>query len=176
MTQSSIRKLAYFSALLAVALVIWIVEDFLPRPAPWMKYGFSYIAILLGMTALGKKYGIALGISRTVVGSIILGKLLSPAFILSICATLAATAVMALLLTGRGKFVSLIGISIAGAFTHLATQIFVAGILFYKIEYLLWLIPVSSLWSIIAGGVVAFITNAVEKTAIASTLQSKVGK
>ncbi len=171
MTGYSVKKLAYFSVLLSIALTIWIIEDFLPRPTPWMKYGFSYIAIIIGMIYLGRRFGILIGISRTIIGSIILGKLFSPSFILSICATTAAVLIMSFLMSFRGKLISLVGISIAGAFSHLATQILVAGVLFYKIEYLLWMFPVAAVWSIISGGIISIIATAVEK---ANFLRGKI--
>ena len=155
------RKLARFSLYLAIALSLWVFEEFIPRPMPWLKPGFSYIAILLAMLEFDIKTGFAVGILRVFLGALILGRLFSPSFILSLSGTIVALVVMSALMSIRGKFVSLIGISIAGAFSHLATQILVAGAIFYRIDAVIWLMPISTIWAIVAGAIVGIITERV---------------
>jgi len=128
---------------------------------PWLKPGFSYIAILLAMLEFDIKTGFAVGILRVFLGALILGRLFSPSFILSLSGTIVALIVMSALMSIRGKFVSLIGISIAGAFSHLATQILVAGAIFYRIDAVIWLMPISTIWAIVAGAIVGIITERV---------------
>ena len=160
------RKLAHFSLYLAIALSLWVLEEFIPRPMPWLKPGFSYIAILLAMLEFDIKSGFAIGILRVFLGAIILGRLVSPSFILSLSGTLAALCVMSILMLIRGKLVSLIGISIAGAFSHLAMQILVAGAIFYRPDAVIWLLPISTIWAIIAGAIVGIITNKIAELQI----------
>ena len=166
----SSKKLARFSLYLAIALSLWVLEEFIPRPMPWLKPGFSYIAILLAMLDFDIKNGFAIGILRVFLGSLILGRLFSPSFILSLSGTIAALCVMSAFMISRGKFISLIGISIAGAFTHIAVQIFVAGAIFYRIDAVIWLLPISTIWAIIAGAIVGIITEQV--AAIQSTMKN----
>ena len=153
--------MARFSLYLAIALSLWVFEEFIPRPMPWLKPGFSYIAILLAMLEFDIKTGFAIGILRVFLGASILGRLFSPSFILSLSGTIVALVVMSALMSIRGKFVSLIGISIAGAFSHLAMQILVAGAIFYRIDAVIWLMPISTIWAIVAGAIVGIITERV---------------
>jgi heptaprenyl diphosphate synthase len=154
MTQSSAertRKMARIAVLTALAVAIWTLEKFFPRPVPWLKPGFSYIVVLVAMDTIGIWGGVAVAFLRVFIGSLLLGKLLSPSFVLSMGGTVAATAVMSALFHLRNRSVSFAAISVAGAFAHIAAQIIVAGYLFYKIDAVLWLLPPSTLWTIVAG-------------------------
>jgi len=153
------KKIAHFSILLAAALAIWIFEEFLPRPMPWLKPGFSYIAVLLAMRRFGIGAGALLALLRVTLGALLLGKIFSPAFILSICGTTTAVATMAIMFLFYEKAFSLVGISVAGAFCHIFAQILTAGALFYRIDAILWLLPVSALWTVFAGAIVGLIAK-----------------
>ena len=156
--QHTIARLAIFTAL---ALVIWLIEELVPRPMPWLRLGFSYIVIIVAMESVGIRCGALVAFLRVFIGSLILGKLFSPAFFLSLSGTAAAIIVMSALFPLRKKFLSLIGISIAGAFAHIAVQILVAGALFYRPDAVLWLLPPMTIWTIAAGALVGIIATAV---------------
>ncbi len=157
------RKIARYAILLAISLSIWVLEEFVPRPVPWMKPGLSYVAVLVGMSILGPIMGGSIAISRSLLGSLILGKLLSPSFILSISGSVAASIVMILLFPLKNRLLTILGISVAGSFSHIVVQIAIAGALFYRTDIVLALLPVSTIWAVIAGAIVGLIATAVEK-------------
>lgn len=155
------RYLSRLAVMTALALVIWIVEELVPRPMPWLKSGFSYIVVIVAMETMGVLSAVAIAYLRVFIGSLVLGRIASPAFFLSLSGTTAALLVMIALFTLCKSWVSLIGISIAGAFSHIAGQVLVAGALFYRLNAVLWLLPAMTIWTIAAGalvGVVATLT------------------
>ncbi|RKZ27613.1 hypothetical protein DRQ26_02870 [bacterium] len=155
---SRARKISYLALFTALALVIWMVEEFFPKPVPWLKPGFSYIVIIAAMEVLGLFDAFVVAIVRVIIGSLLFGRLFSPSFLLSISGTVSALVVMSLLFPLRKKYLSLAGISIAGAFAHISAQIFVAGALFYRPDAVLWLLPPMTIWTIFAGAIVGIIT------------------
>ncbi len=158
-----LSRLARISVLSALALAVWIVEEFLPRPAPWMKPGLSYVVVIVAMRDLGVSTGVAVALARTAVGSVMLGKIASPAFLLSLAGTLCACAAMALMMPALGRAFSAVGVSVAGAFSHQLAQISVAAALMGRGEFFAWFVPASALWSIVAGAVVGVLAQAVPK-------------
>ncbi len=164
------RKYALISVMTALALSIWILEEFIPRPAPWFKPGFSYIVILASFELLGSTSAIAIAYLRVVVGSMLLGKLFSPAFILSLSGTTAAILIMTVMLSWGRRLFSFVGVSVAGAFCHIAAQIVVAGAIFYRPDAVVWMLPPLTIWAFIAGSVVGVVSAKVTERLTNSTL------
>ena len=165
-SNSDTRRLAQIAMLTALALIIWIAEEFMPRPMPWLKYGFSYVVVIVAMEKIGIASGIIIAFLRVFLGSLILGRIFSPAFVLSFAGTAAAIIVMCALFPMRRKLVSFVGISVAGAFAHIAAQIVVAGALFYRPDAVIWLLPPMTLWAIIAGAAVGIIATIIGRAKI----------
>ncbi len=158
-----LRRISYLALLTALALVIWVAEEFIPKPLPWLKPGFSYIVILITMDMLGVVDAFIVAVLRVIIGSLLFGRLFAPSFLLSLSGTISALVVMSLLFPLREKILSFVGISIGGAFAHIAAQIIVAGALFYRADAVLWLFPPMTIWTIVAGAVVGSVATVVLK-------------
>ncbi len=154
--QLSNKHLSLFALLLAIALSLWIFEEFLPRPIPWLKLGFSYIAVLVTAETISISHATLLAFARIFLGALLLGRLFSPAFILSFAGTSAAMLTILLLWRLKGKLLSIIGISIAAASAHVFAQLLCAALLFYRLDAMTYLFLPSGLWSIFSGAVVGY--------------------
>lgn len=146
------RRLA---ALVAGASVLQVAESMLPHPLPGVRLGLANIMTLVALVYLGPGPAIGLTVVRTLVSSIILGTFLSPAFWLSFAGGLASTAVMTGLYMwsvrfGRAGF-SFIGISVAGAATHMMAQVALVYLVFIRSPGVLLLWPWLGLGAVATG-------------------------
>lgn len=140
----------------------------LPHPLPGVRLGLANIMTLVALVYLGPGPAIGLVVVRTLVSSIILGTFLSPAFWLSFAGGLTSTAVMTGLFIwserfGRAGF-SLIGISVAGAATHMLAQVTLVYLVFIRSPGVLLLWPWLGLGAVATGIITGLIAvRAVER-------------
>ena len=153
----SLNRIALLSVFTAASITLFVTESFFPISIPGIRLGLANIFILLALIFFGLKEALLIGILKSIIGSLIMARLLTPAFIFSISGTIASTFTMWLIIKSRLPF-SLLGISIIGAETHIiiqlliATSIFLPGISFFYIS------PIYVLTSIITGSVTGFLT------------------
>ena len=153
----SLNRIAYLSVFTAASISIFVVESLFPTPIPGIRLGLANIFILLALIFFGIKEAFLIGILKSVIGSLILARLLTPTFIFSISGTVLSTFVMWLILNTRLPF-SLLGISIIGAEANviiqlvIATSIFLPGVSFFRIS------PIYILSSIITGSITGTLT------------------
>jgi len=147
-----IRKITFISYLAAVAIAIYVVESFVPSPFPWLKFGFSHIITLFCILFAGVAPAFFVVVLRTVVGSLIAGKLFSPAFVLGLGGGLVATAVMATLVVGlKGRGLGVVGISVSGAWVNNLVQVLLAYGVFIRHREIFSILPVFLLFGIASG-------------------------
>ncbi len=136
------RKLVFLAMLTSVAVVLHLVELSLPNPTPWLRLGLANIIILSVLATYGLKEGLVVNVLRIVLGSFISGNLLGPTFILSLSGGLSSILAMWLTLSFAGRYFSLIGVSLIGAYTHTITQLGVAYWVLIKHYGIFYLLPV----------------------------------
>ncbi|MGM9524998.1 MAG: Gx transporter family protein [Peptococcaceae bacterium] len=122
------RKLTYMALLTTLALIIFVLESFIPAPVPvpGIKLGLANIITLYALWTLRPGEALAILITRIVLGSIFTGQLMSLLYslgggLLCFVLTLAARRI----LSSRQIWVS----SILGAMAHNVGQILVAIVL-----------------------------------------------
>jgi heptaprenyl diphosphate synthase len=152
----SLNRIASLSVFTAASITLFVIESFFPIPIPGIRLGLANIFILVALIFFGLKEALLIGLLKSIIGSLILARLLTPAFIFSISGTVASTFIMWLIIKSRLPF-SLLGISIIGAEAHimiqlLAASIFLPGVSFFYIS------PIYVLTSIITGSVTGFLT------------------
>lgn len=128
MNKVNTRKIAYISLMLAVALIISIVESFIPPiiPAlPMIKLGLSNVVILFTYIVFGGKTATLVLILRCLLVSIFTGNFFSLAF--SLPAGIISLMVGIMLIRTRKN--SLIMVSATSAIFHNIIQIFVASMI-----------------------------------------------
>ena len=119
----------------------------MPRPVPWVKVGLGNVSTLLGLIVFGPREAILLTVARTTLGPLMLGTLLTPAFVFSFGGGLCSAGTMiAIQRWWRGSF-SVVGLSIWGALAHNSAQMALAYLVFVRssgVIALLWLVPALS--------------------------------
>jgi len=150
-------KLVRLALLTAVGLILFLFESLIPRPLPWLKPGLAHIATLIAIYMMGMSEAIIVVIIRVVVGSLLLGSLFNPAFILSLGGGVVATIVMGLTYRYFSNIFSIFGISILGAVVHNLTQLLLVQVLIVQRIELFYLTPLMILSSIFTGFIVALV-------------------
>jgi len=115
--------------LVALGLVLQIIEGTIPPilPLPGAKLGLANLATVIALVILGPWEALGVNILRCLLGGLLRGSFIG--LTLSLAAGTAATLVMAALYSLGPRPLSLTGISIAGAVTHNAVQLWVAMLL-----------------------------------------------
>ncbi len=150
MVHSRTGRLVRLALLVSLALIIWMVELAIPTPfmIPGAKLGLANVIVLWCLVTFGLRDAILVSVLRAVLGSLLTGTLLNVSFFLSLAGGLSSAFIMGALLATSRRWVSLIGVSLAGAFTHNLAQVLTAsvlighrGILIYLPYLLLFALP-----------------------------------
>ena len=164
-TLNSTREDHLVAWLAALAITIHIAESALPSPLPGVKPGLANVVTLATLCLFGWRLAAWVTILRVLVGSLLIGTFLSPAFAMS-----AAGAACSLLILGclkawsdraPGLGMSPVGYGIAAAMAHMAGQFWMAYTMFVPHQALLNLLPVLMTFALILGLVSGIITAVV---------------
>ncbi|MDX8391642.1 MAG: Gx transporter family protein [Mariprofundaceae bacterium] len=145
-----LRRKAQWMALLMLAVGIHVLESSLPGLGPWFKPGLANIVTLVALIMLGPKEALMLAIARVFVGSIWIGTLFTPTFVMSLSGALAA----ALVMLAAWRFIpgiGLPGISLLGGVAHMLAQFTTVEMLFIQQQALYYLLPPFLLVATVAG-------------------------
>lgn len=147
-----VRRLTLDAVLIALALVLSIVERWIPLelivPVPGIKLGLANIVTLFALLRLTPLDAVAILVTR----SVILGLITGPTTLFfSLGGGTLALLVMWLLGRWEGRAFSLIGLSVAGAAAHNFGQILVAVVLLAEPLLLQMYLPPLLLTSIVTG-------------------------
>ncbi len=137
-------------ALLLLATALHVLEASLPSLGPWFKPGLANMVTLVALALLGPKAAFNLALWRVILGSLFIGTLLTPTFIMSLSGAVAAA--IAMLLAHRLlPCLSLVGVSLLGAMAHMLAQFVVVEQLFIQQAAIYLLLPVLLLLSAMTG-------------------------
>ncbi len=145
------RRRIFLALFTALAVALHTLEALLPSPAPWFRFGFANIFTVtaLFLYGAGAAWGVMLG--RVAVGSLVLGNLFSPGFLLSLSGGVFATALMTISRALFGVRIGPVGVSVLGAAGHATGQIFVAWLVLVRHDGLWRLFPFFLLVSLVTG-------------------------
>jgi len=156
---------ARFLALLLLAIGLHVFESAMPSLGPWFKPGLANIMTLVALVMLGPRAAFGIAIGRVLVGSFLIGTILTPTFVISLAGSLAA-AICMLAVWRRLPGISLIGVSLIGALAHMCTQFITVESLFIHQEAIYYLLPPLLLLSCatgwINGALATYITSQVK--------------
>jgi heptaprenyl diphosphate synthase len=148
------RKRIFCAAFLAtLAIFLAIAESIIPKPLPWMRLGLANAITLYAFGVFKPREVLLILVARIVAASLLLGTFLSMGFVLSLTGALSSFVIMLLLYRIRGRWVSLVGISIMGAVTSNAAQLAVVNALFVGSRFSYYLLPFLFLFALIGGTV-----------------------
>lgn len=151
MARSSGRRVANFGLLLAVALVLYGVETFIPVPLPFLRLGLANVATLVALVMMGVGDALVLTVLRVTLASLIVGTFLGPGFALAMAGGLAA--VLAMGVARRLAFppLGVVGLSLIGAAAHNVAQLGVVAGAFTGAPAALRLLPAAILLAAVTG-------------------------
>lgn len=158
------RNLTTTAILVALASVLHAVEALIPLPyvVPGAKLGLANVVALYAVMTMGFGQAMVISFLRTLLGGLLSGTFLSLGYYLGTAGAIASTLVMYALSRVSRPRISVIGVSVAGAFTHNLAQLTVAalllqqaGVLFYLPYLLFFAIPTGVFVGFLAARVMA---------------------
>ena len=165
-----LKRLVTLSVLLTSAIVIGILESFIPAfLIPGVKLGLANIVILLTLLYFKWYEALIVSLLRVLIISLLIGTFLNVTFLMSLFGALASFFVM--LLVKKTGIPSLIFISMTGSIAHSVGQILVA-MLIIQTPMVLYYLPFILLLSIPTGIFVGLVVKAITKTKTLDVLRN----
>ncbi len=144
---SKVKRFTIIAMLLAIAIVLNVLESFTIF-IPGVKLGFANIIILIMLYEFKPAEALMVDILRILMVGLLRGSFLSPTFFMALSGGLTSFIIM--FLFSRIKIFSPVGVSVLGAISHAAGQIFVAiGLL--GTNAVVYYLPFIGLLSILTG-------------------------
>ena len=153
--QRYIVILAFFTAF---AVTVYILENLIPKPLPFMKLGLSNVVILVLLMTGDVRAAILVAAAKTLLGGLLAGTLISPTTLLSGGGTALSLFCMIVLHELPLRF-SILGISIAGAVSHNFAQISLVRWLLIKENSIFCLTPILILMGIVTGIITGYLAK-----------------
>ena len=167
-----VQKLALLGVLTAGAIVIAILESFIPSVGiPGVKLGLANIVILIILYELGIVEAIVVNLLRVFVVGLVRGTFLSMGFLMSLTGAIFSLGIMILFYLLIRKF-SIIGVSVIGSLFHIFGQILIA-LIFLGTPYIFLYLPIIALSAIITGVFVGISARLIIKTGIIKKQREK---
>ncbi len=167
-----VQKMALLGVLTAGAIVIAILESFIPSIGiPGVKLGLANIVILVILYELGILEAVIVNILRVIVVGLVRGTFLGMGFLMSLTGAVFSLGIMILFYLLIKKF-SIIGVSVIGSVFHVAGQILIA-MLYLGTAYIVLYLPIIAISAIITGAFVGIIAKLIIRTGIIKKQREK---
>ena len=167
-----VQKMALLGVLTAGAIVIAILESFIPSVGiPGVKLGLANIVILIILYELGIVEAITVNLLRVLVVGLVRGTFLGMGFFMSLTGAVFSLGIMILFYLLIKKF-SIIGVSVIGSIFHVGGQILIAMI-YLGTAYIVLYLPVLAISAIITGVFVGIIARLIINTGIIKKQREK---
>ncbi|MEO0078296.1 MAG: Gx transporter family protein [candidate division WOR-3 bacterium] len=146
----------------ALATGLYMAESFLPSPLPWLRIGAANIGVVLALYDVGVSAAVTAVVTKLVLGSVLLGRFLTPFFWFGAAGSLAGLALMVLVKVVAGRFIGPVGASAAGGVGHNLGQLAVARLLLLPGVTAAALVPVMVLAGAASGTMVGVLARLVQ--------------
>lgn len=156
------KKLPMLALMIAAASILFSVESLIPSPLPLFRLGLANVVTLLALRWWGLKETLIIVVFRTLVASLLTGRLMQPVFVLSLGGGLAAALMMWVLMRATGPVFSLVGISIWGAAAKNAAQLAILAWIYISGNQVFSLLPVFLPMSLISGSIIGLLALLLE--------------
>ena len=167
-----VQKMALLGVLTAGAIVIAILESFIPSVGiPGVKLGLANIVILIILYELGIVEAIVVNLLRVLVVGLDRGTFLSMGFLMSLTGAVMSLGIMILFYLMIKKF-SIVGVSVIGSLFHIIGQLLIAMI-FLGTAYIFLYLPIIAVSAIITGVFVGVVAQLIIKTGIIKKQREK---
>jgi heptaprenyl diphosphate synthase len=145
----------------ALAVGLYTVENLIPSPLPWLRVGASNAALLLALFELGPGAAGAVFLLKLLLGSLLVGRFLTPFFWFALAGGSASLGLMVLARWLGRKVLGVVGVSIIGGVGHSLAQLGVARLMILPSDAAWVLVPVLVLVGTVSGLVVGLLAQAV---------------
>ena len=159
----NLKRLAIIAMLLAMAIVVNILESFIPVFIPGVKLGLANVIILIMLYEFKPSEALIVDILRILVVGLLRATLLTPTFLMSLSGGVISFIIM--FIFSRLKFFSPIGVSVLGAVSHAFGQILIAMILLSS-QAVVYYLPFIALLSVLTGVFIGILTRVYLKRSI----------
>ena len=159
----TIKRLAIISMLTAMAMVLSILESFIPVFIPGVKLGLANVIILIMLYEFKPWEALMGDFGRIILVAIMRGTLLQPTFIMSFSGGMLSFFMM--FIFSRFKIFSVIGVSVIGSISHCLGQI-IAAMIILSTEAVIYYLPFIAILSLLTGVLSGFICKAYLKRSI----------
>ena len=167
-----VQKMALLGVLTAAAIVIAILESFIPNVGiPGVKLGLANIVILVILYELGIVEAIIVNLLRVLVVGLVRGTFLSMGFLMSLSGAVLSLTIMIIFYLLIKRF-SIIGVSVIGSIFHVSGQILIA-MLYLGTAYIVLYLPIIAISAIITGVFVGIVTQLIIKTGVIKKQREK---
>ena len=167
-----VQKMALLGILTAAAIVIAILESFIPSIGiPGVKLGLANIVILIILYELGIVEAVIVNVLRVIVVGLVRGTFLSMGFLMSLTGCALSLGIMIVFYVLIKKF-SIIGVGVIGSVFHVTGQILIAMI-FLGTAYIVLYLPIIAISAIITGVFVGIVAQLIIKTGIIKKQREK---
>ncbi len=148
----SARSTILLGLLIGIAAVLHIIENWLPLPlpVPGAKLGLANVISLIALIYFGWRHALYVVIGRVLLGSVAGGVFLGPTFVMSLSGAVGSLLVMGLAWKHWRPSLSIVGISVLGAFVHNSLQLVIASKLVSNYG-VLWYLPWLTLFALPTG-------------------------
>jgi len=146
-----VRRRVLLALFVALAVALHTVEVLLPNPVPWFRIGLANILALTALFSYGIQALWIVSISRILIGSLLLGSLFSPSFLLSLGGGLIATTLMSFSYQLWREKIGPVGVSVIGALGHITGQLLIAWLVVIRHPSIWLLLPFFLLFALISG-------------------------
>jgi len=151
---SRLRNLALLGGL---SLSLYVVENLIPLPLPWLRIGIGNIGVLLALYILSPLDGFYVLLIKAVLGSLFSARLF-PQIIFALGAGIPSYWMMVGVKRLFGRWLSPVGVSVCGAVTHNMLQLGIAWLIVVQSLNIFYLTPVMVIFGTVAGAVIGLIT------------------
>ena len=166
-----VRKLVTIAIMVSIAIVLSIIESFIPTGIPGVKLGLANIVILVTLYELGICEASMINLLRVLVVGLVRGTFLSMGFFMSLTGCVLSLGIMILFYLLIKKF-SIIGVSVIGSIFHVTGQILIAMI-YLGTAYIVLYLPFIAISAIITGVFVGIVAHLIIKTGVIKKQKEK---
>ena len=155
----SIHKMMQLSILVALGAMLFILENMIPMPLPWIRLGLANVVTLLAIYWWGLKEATFIVILRVILGGLLSGRFLTPAFVLALSGGIASLFIMVLIHRYASKLFSIIGISLWGAIFKNTVQLALVAFIYVKNIGIFSMLPLILFSTLFSGIITGYITH-----------------
>lgn len=146
-----VRQRVFLALFIALAVALHAVEYLLPSPLPWFRFGLANILTLTALFLYGPRAAWTVTLARIMIGSLLLGTLFGPGFLLSLSGGVLATLLMTSAYSLFRPHIGPVGVSVLGALGHAGGQLLIAWLVIVQHPSIWLMLPFFLLFSLISG-------------------------